>query len=79
MLIYLIHDNMLIREYGKSAYWTYIKNIFTYRNVAKISFITAIVVFLACMIIAGIYKNTIEKLVKWICDKIYKVLSDVRF
>ncbi len=79
MLIYLIHDNMLIREYGKSAYWTYIKNIFTYRNVAKISFITAIVVFLACIIIAGIYKNTIEKIVKWICDKVYKVLSDFRF
>lgn len=78
MLIYLIHDNMLIREYGKSAYWTYMKNIFTYKEVAKISFITAIWVFLASIIIAGIYKSTIEKIVKLVCDKAYKVLSDVK-
>ena len=78
MLIYLIHENMLLREYGKSAYWTYIKNIFTYKEVAKISFITAIWVFLASIIIAGIYKCTIEKIAKWVCDKAYKVLSDVK-
>ena len=69
---------MLIREYGKSAYWTYMKNIFTYKEVAKISFITAIWVFLASIIIAGIYKATIEKIVKWICNKAYKSLSDVK-
>ncbi len=77
LLIYLIHENALVREYTKAFYWTNIENIFSYRYISLLVLFTAIGVFLASLAIAALYKETIQKLIKKICDSIWNLLIKI--
>ena len=77
LLIYLIHENALVREYTKAFYWTNIENIFSYRYISLLVLFTTIGVFLVSLVIASLYKETIQKLIKKICDSIWNFLIKI--
>lgn len=77
LLIYLIHDNFLLREYTKAFYWMNIENIFSYRYISLLVLFTTIGVFLVSLVIASLYKETIQKLIKKICDSIWNFLIKI--
>ena len=72
LLIYIIHDNILIRNYLKSWYYSniFIKYGYTYINFVVL--LTAFMVLIVSIFLASIYKETIQKISRLTCDRIYK-------
>ena len=71
MLIYIIHENLILRRYFRPEIWNYINNHYGYSNVVGWVFIVAIIVFLFGTFSSAIYAATIQKVVSRISQKIY--------
>lgn len=72
LLIYIIHENILIRNYIRSAYFEKIYITIGYNYIVPITICSGILVFIASVFISIIYKNTIQKITKKISDLIYE-------
>ena len=75
MLIYIIHENWLFREYLRTDYFRWIYYAFTYDKLLLWCFLLALVSFAASLTVAAIYKKTIQGRIYWLSDRIYAVLS----
>ena len=71
LYIYLIHDNLLIREYIRPKIWIFIYERFGYDLLFVKILIYAILLFLVSAIISFIYQNSIEKAVNKVLEKVY--------
>lgn len=69
LLIYLIHGNSLLKE-KFVHFFKYIYDTFTYRYIALWSIVLAIIVFTASVLIATIYKFTVQRIVNVLSKKI---------
>jgi hypothetical protein len=75
MLIYIIHENYLLRNYYRPILWQFAYEHFRYRHIVLISF--AIVLFVFCFgaVLSILYKETIQKATKRIAQKLYALIS----
>lgn len=75
MLVYLIHENFLAATYLRPRYWIYIHDTYGYNNFIGWLFFGGTFLFISSLIMACIYKMSIERLVYLISDKIYSLLN----
>lgn len=74
LLIYVIHENLLLRTYFRPAMWNYVYHSFRYTHVVGLIFLLVIAIFLFGIIAAIIYSITLRKLVSKISDRLYAFL-----
>lgn len=77
LLIYIIHENFLLRSYIRPNIWLKIYIRFGYNLIILKDLCFAIILFLFSIIIACLYKLLIQKPVYYICDKLYYILSKI--
>ena len=70
LLIYIIHENILVRTYLRPYIFVFIKDNFGYDFIILKVLLYAIVLFLISSLIALIYSLTIQKITKTISIKI---------
>lgn len=75
MLIYVIHDNELIREYYRPLLWIYVYNKFGYDYVLMWIVILSIIVFLLSFFLANIYKKLFQRKVHITAEKFFLLLK----
>ena len=71
LLIYLLHDNILVREIIKSKYYEMIYIKFGYDNIISIVILTSLLVWGISMFLASIYVVTIKKINIALTNKLY--------
>ena len=74
-MIYIIHENILLRIYYRPMLWEFVFENFGDKHLVFWTFVLDIIVFLFGFFCAVIYKYTVQKAVKPICDRIYRLIS----
>lgn len=75
LLIYVIHENLIIRTYFRPAMWNYVYTNCGYNNLIGWVFILVVITFLFGIIAAALYSVTIQKFVKKISNRLYESLK----
>jgi hypothetical protein len=75
MFIYLIHENYLFRQYTRPAIWQYLYIDYGYSHVVLLDLVFSLVLFLLAAVISTIYKETLQRLVIMISDKLYAIIG----
>ena len=75
LFIYLIHDNYLLRTYTYPTIWQWIYTTYGYGHVVLLNLGFSVVLFLASLFISAVYKETIQRLVTKVSDKLYFIVS----
>lgn len=75
LLIYVIHENILLRTFYRPLMWNYVYNQFGYEYVLAWMFVLVIIVFSFGLVTSIIYKNTIQKTVMIFCNWLYPILQ----
>ena len=76
LLIYIIHENIIIRTYLRPTIWIYIHERIGYKYIILLDLLYSIIVFIISMIIAWIYKRFIQNLIYKMVIKIYEKLKE---
>ena len=77
MLIYIIHENMLLRTYYRPMMWQYVYENMGYEYILLWTFVIVLIVFLFGVVSSIIYKYTIQKLVTRAGDVLYPKLCNL--
>lgn len=77
LLIYMFHDNYLIREYLKGSYFTFIYTNFGYKYIVLYCIFLAILMIIFSISFSIIYKQLLQKIVHKLSDKVYNILEKV--
>lgn len=77
LLIYIIHENIIIRTYLRPTIWICIHEKVGYRYIVLLDLLYSIIVFIISIIIASIYKSFIQKFIHKIIIKIYESLKEI--
>ena len=77
MLAYLIHENILFRTYTRPLIWEYLYRTYTFDYVVLLDLVYAFVLFIIVVIISALYKETIQKLVTKVSNKIYPHICNI--
>lgn len=75
MLIYIIHDNILLRTYYRPQMWQYIYTNYGFQHILMWTAVMVIIVFSFGLLSAILYKETVQKLTKKIIEKTETPLS----
>lgn len=75
LLVYVIHENLIIRAYFRPAMWNYVYTNYGYNNLIGWVFILVVITFLFGIIAAALYSVTIQKFVKKISNRLYESLK----
>ena len=75
LLIYIIHENIIIRTVYRPWIFIYIHEHFGYDHILLWLFAVTIAIFIAATICAAIYSATLEKIVRIISYRIYEWLE----
>lgn len=75
LLVYLIHENILVRTYLRPAMWEYIYTNYGYGHIALWALALAVVILLLSFIAAVIYDLTVRRLVTAGGGALYTVIS----
>ncbi len=70
LYIYVIHENLLVRNHLRIDIWKWIGEKYTYNNIIIEAIIYAVMLFLVSLIISIIYKYTIKKIIDYLVEKI---------
>jgi hypothetical protein len=71
LLIYIIHENWILRNYYRPMLWQYVYTNFGYDYILGWTLILVAVVFAFAFLTSVVYQKTIQKLVMRISDKLY--------
>ena len=74
LLIYIIHENMLLRNYYRPLMWQYVYEHMGYSHVLLWMFVIVIIVFVFGLIASIVYKCTIQKCVSKVVNVIYPLI-----
>ena len=77
LLIYIIHENMVLREYFRPRMWMYVYENYGYSQVVLWVFALSLIVFAFGLITSMIYDKTLRILVKKIGDKVFEILGNI--
>ena len=76
LLIYIIHENLILKTYIRPAMWNYVYVNYGYSHVIGWVFILAVIIFLFGTVAAILYSVALQKFVKRISNKLYDVLRN---
>lgn len=76
LLIYLIHDNFLIREIIRPLGFKWILINIGYKNLPLTCIASSFIIFIICILIATVYKVFIETLLIKLIDKILPIIKN---
>lgn len=71
MLVYILHENIILRTYFRPQIINEIHTRFGYDHIAGWVVCTALLIFMASVIVTAIYRETIRKYVKAASDRLY--------
>ncbi|SEK38718.1 Acyltransferase family protein [Streptococcus equinus] len=74
LLIYIIHENILLRTYYRPLMWQWVYTNMGYSHVLLQTFILTVIVFAFGLIASIIYRNTIQKCVTKFINATYPLL-----
>lgn len=77
MFVYLFHENFLFRTYTRPAIWHYLYVTYGYEHVLGLDLCFAAALFLASVVVSCVYKETVQRLVTVISDRIYLLISKI--
>lgn len=77
LLIYVFHENLLLRTFYRPQMWNYVYKQFGYEQILIWTFILVVLVFGFGLITSIIYRNTIERIVTTVCDWLYPILRKI--
>lgn len=77
MLIYIIHENILLRTYLRPYIWHYIYNQYGYSHIILRVLIFAMLWFAMALGLALLYEKSIQKITKKISEKLLKLTGMV--
>lgn len=72
MLIYIIHENILVRTYLQRWIWYEIFSNYGYNYIVLWAILFSIVLMILAVAISGIYRGTVQKVTNHIADFIYE-------
>lgn len=75
LIIYVIHENYLIRTYIRPYIWKYIYKKYTYKYVVLQDMLYAILLFIISTILAFLYKKILQKIIHNMSTKIYIIMK----
>ncbi|MBR6005257.1 MAG: acyltransferase family protein [Clostridia bacterium] len=70
LLIYIIHENILVRTYLRPYVWHLLYNQYGYTHLAALVFVYTVALFSACALLATVYRLTLERIVIIISGKL---------
>lgn len=73
LLIYLLSENLLFKRTFFVKLYSFIYEQFTYNYISLWVLLIAIITFIVSIICTALYKETISKFIKEICNKVYKI------
>ncbi|MCD8376073.1 MAG: acyltransferase [Oscillospiraceae bacterium] len=71
LLIYIIHENLLLRSYARPWAINFIYNAFGYDYILPLVLLLALIIFAGAAIAGAVYKIVLQKLIHNISDKLY--------
>lgn len=77
LLIYIFHENLLLRTFYRPQMWNYVYKQFGYEDILIWTLILVVLVFSFGLITSIIYRNTMEKIVTIVCDWLYPILQKI--
>lgn len=77
LLIYIIHENILLRSYYRPLMWQWIYTNVGYQSILLWTFVLVLIVFAFGLIASIIYKNTIQKVVTRAVESIYPAICKI--
>lgn len=75
LLIYIFHENLLLRTFYRPQLWNYVYKQFGYEDILIWTLILVVLVFSFGLITSIIYRNTMEKIITIVCDWLYPILQ----
>lgn len=72
LLVYLIHENVLLKSTVLNDIWKYIFEIYTYRYILVWVLIEVFVAVVVSWLLAFMYKHTLQRVVKKLCVFLYQ-------
>lgn len=73
LFIYIVHENIIVRQYIRIDIWKWIYNNFSFNNVVLEALIFSIGLFSASIVISIIYKYSIRILISNAINKLYEI------
>lgn len=77
LLVYIIHENIIIRTYLRPTIWIYIHEKIGYKNIIAIDLLYSTILFVISIVIAILYKKILQNIVYNIANKIYLLVKRV--
>ena len=77
LLIYVIHENVLVRQYLRPRIWVWLHSTFGYEHLLGLVLALAAVVLVSSIVLAWIYKNTLGRLVSKLSEKATALVGKV--
>lgn len=77
LLIYIFHENLLLRTFYRPQMWNYVYKQFGYEDILIWTLILVVLVFSFGLITSIIYRNTMEKIVTIVCDWLYPISQKI--
>ena len=77
MFIYLFHENYLFRSYTRPVIWEYLYKSCGYSHAVMLDIAFAVVLFLLSIVVSLIYKETLQRLVMKVSDKLFFIFARI--
>lgn len=74
LLIYIIHENIILRTYFRPAMWNYVYKRFGYSDVIQCVFIISFIIFIFGILCSILYVLTLQRFVNKVSGKLYEVV-----
>lgn len=75
LLVYLIHENLIVRDYIRVTVWNKLLNLMDNRMVVPMTLEFTIALFAASLLMSLIYDHFLQRLIYKIADKIFKIIE----
>lgn len=77
LLIYIIHENIILRTYYRPAMWNFVYQNYGYDHIIMWAFVLTIIVLMISFVISVIYDKTIRPCIKRIADSLYSSIRNI--
>lgn len=77
LLVYIIHENVVLRNYCRTALWNYVYENYGYSHILLWVFIIFFIVFIFALISSIIYDKTIRTFIRKLADTLYSIIRNV--
>lgn len=74
LLVYIIHENILVRTYIRPQIWIFIYEKYGYSRVVLWVLLHASTIFVLAILVSWLYKISIERIIYGVSDRLYKFI-----